>query len=170
MSWPPENHFQVFDERALKSNLVGYLRANQRDALTWAKGDSSTALPDIRQFNTSPRLVTLFPAVTILQTEHSTAFGDDILGVVLSMVIELAVAHGNQDTLTDIAAKYAMALESLLANMPETTLGENSIIPITSTIRDMETVFDLQGKIKNQFIQVSQTRVNWIIDASVENA
>lgn len=169
MSWPPNQHFQVFDERSLKDNFLGYFGTNHVDALAWANTGSMGTLLPIKQFNKSPRLTSVFPAVTILQTEHSSAFSNDIALVVFSMTLELAVAHGDQDTLTDQATKYAMALESMLANVPETTFRENSIIPITSTLRDMETVFDVQGKIKNKYIQISQTRASWVIDAAVEN-
>jgi hypothetical protein len=169
MAWLADQHIQVFDERAIKDNLIGFLAANQTDALAWAKGTGS-AIENIKKFQKSPRLTTIFPALTILQTEHSAAFGGGgILGIILSMTLELAIAHGNQDTLTDNAPKYVMAVESMLANVPETTFRQGSIIPITSTVRDMETVFDIQGKIKNKFIQVSQTRISWVIEASVEN-
>lgn len=166
MAWPPNEHFQVFDERALNDNFIGFLSTNQAAALAWANGGAAPALPAIRQFNKSPRLTTVFPAVTFLQTQHSSAWGDNILIIVVSMVLELAVAHGDQDTLTDQSRKYVMALESLLANIPETTFRQNSIIPITSTIREMETVFDIQGKLKNKFIQISQTSVSWVVEAA----
>jgi CRISPR/Cas system-associated exonuclease Cas4 (RecB family) len=170
MSWPPNQHIQVFDERPLKDNFLAFLEANQVDALAWANTGSVGALDPISQFQKAAKLTSVFPSLTILQTEHGSAFGSDLLGVVFSMTLELAVVHGNQDTLTDLAAKYAMAVESMIANMPETTFGENSIIPITSTLREMKTVFDVQGKIKNRFIQVSQTEASWIIDAAVENS
>lgn len=168
MAWPPNNgHIQVFDERSLKDNLITFFKANQADAIAWA--NTAPGLPAIKKFNKSARLTTLFPALTFLQTEHSAVFPNDIELIVFSIVLELAIAHGNQDTLTDQAAKYAMALESMIANVPETTFRQNSIIPITSTLRDMETVFDIQGKLKNKFIQISQTKASWVIDAATEN-
>lgn len=170
MAWPENKHIQVFDERALKDNLIGFLKANQGDALVWANTGLGGSLPEIKLFNKSPRLTSIFPALTFLQSEHRSVFGDSILAIDLTLVVELAVAHGNQDVLTDQAAKYSMALESLLANVPETTFKQGSIIPITSTISEMETAFDIQGKIKNRFIQVSQTRVSWVVEAAVFNS
>jgi hypothetical protein len=168
MAWPPTEHFQVFDERATADNIFDFLKSSQSDALAWADGGSG--LPAITKFHASPRLTTVFPALTILQSEHSSAWGNGgILLIVYSLTLELALTHGKQDDLTANAKKYVMALESMLANIPETTFSENSIIPITTTLREMETVFDIQGKIKNRFIQVSQTKVSWVVEATTSN-
>jgi len=169
MAWPPDEHIQVFDERAIKDNLIGYFKANQVEALTWA--NAGAGLEPIKKFHTSARLTSVFPALTFLQTDHSQAFtNSDVAVVVFSLTLELALIHGKQDELTEMAPKYVMALESMLANVPKTTLNESSIIPITSTLSGMETIFDVQGKIKSRFIQISQTKVSWVIDAASENS
>lgn len=170
MAWPPpDGHTQVFDERKIKDVLIAYFKTNQVDALAWA--NEGAGLEPIKAFHKSARLTSVFPALTILQTDHSQAFGGGGISlIVFNTTVELALTHGKQDILTDNASKYDMALRSMLGNMPETTLNEGSIIPITSTLRDIETVYDVQGKIKNRFIQISQTRVSWVIDAASENS
>lgn len=169
MAWPPSNHIQVFDERKIKDDFLIFFKANQVDALAWANGGAG--LEPIKAFHKSARLTSVFPALTFLQSDHSQAFGNGGISVIVfNMTVELAVIHGKQDELTDRASKYDMALRSMLANAPDTTLSENSIIPITSTLQDIETVYDVQGKLKNRFIQISQTRVSWVIDAASENS
>lgn len=169
MAWPPNGHTQVFDERKIKDVLIKYFKTNQIEAITWANNGSG--LEPIKAFHKSARLTSIFPALTVLQTDHSQAFGaGGISLIVFNATLELAITHGKQDELTDRASIYDMALRSMLANVPETTLNEGSIIPITSTLRDIETIYDVQGKLKNRFIQISQTRVSWVIDAASENS
>lgn len=161
-AWDPQ--VQVLDETQIKDNLTAYIEANQVEALKWANGGAS-GLPAIRDFHKSPRLVTVFPALTWLQTSHKSKW-EDVLEIDFSIVLEVAIVHGNKDTLAARAPKYSMAIESMLVNVPETTFNQDSIIDITSTGMAVETTFDVQGKYKNQFIEVFQTRANWHIEAS----
>ena len=123
-------------------------------------------MPSIKDFHKSPRLVTVFPATTILQLEHKSQWHNDLLEINLAMTLETALIHGNRDTLADRGAKYSMAMESMLVNLPETTFRQDSIITIESTSMGVETLFAVQGKYKNQFIEVFQTKANWAIEAS----
>jgi hypothetical protein len=161
-AWDPQ--VQVLDETQIKDNLTAYLQANQAEALKWANGGAS-GLPAIRDFHKSPRLVTVFPGLTWLQTSHKSKW-EDVLEIDFAIVLEVAIVHGNKDTLASRAPKYSMAIESMLVNVPETTFNQDSIIDITSTGMAVETTFDVQGKYKNQFIEVFQTRANWHIEAS----
>ncbi len=133
MPWQPE--INVFDERQAKNNLVAYFENVQANALAWANGGAG--LKPIKDFHKSPRLVTVFPALTFLQTEHKTTF-EDILIIDFSTTLEVALIHGNGDILTALATKYAMALESMLVNLPETTFNENSIIDTTTVIQGVD--------------------------------
>lgn len=164
MAWTP--HINVFDERSIKYNLIGYFEANQSDALIWA--NDGTALPVIQKFHKSPQLVTVFPALTFLQSENQVDF-EDILTVDFAMLIEFAHIGGKQDEVADRSPKYAMALNSLLTNVPETTFLQDSIIGGSSVITGIQTQFDVQGKYKNQFIDVFQVRVGWRIIAAAYN-
>ena len=163
MAWDPD--ISVFDERALNDNIIAYLEANQTDALYWANGNAG-GLPDIRAFHKSPRLVKVFPAFTIINSDHVTEY-EDILNIELNMVFELAVVHGDQDTLTDRSKKYVMAVESMITNLPKTTFNTDSYIVVNATLNGLESVYDVQGQVKtNQFIQVSQTRAQWALTAA----
>ena len=154
----------VLDATQIRANLISHFRDNQVEVLTWANG--GTSLPPIKDFHISPRLVTIFPALTFLQIDHKTKWDENILLIDFSIVLETAIIHGNKDTLADRGPKYSMAIESMLANVPETTFNQDSIIEITSTGMGIETTFDVQGKYKTQYIEVFQTRANWQIEAS----
>lgn len=159
--WQPA--VNVFDERQVKDNLIAYFQANQADALAWANEGNN--LQAIKDFHRSPRLVSVFPALTFIQTNHRSTF-DDVLGIDLEILFEAALVNGNQDVLSDISSKYSMALESMLSNMPETTFNEGSIINTKAYLVSLNTVFDVQGKFKSQFIQVFQTLALWRVEAS----
>jgi len=161
MTYSPQ--VNVIDATKIRDNLISHLQSNQVEALKWA--NDGVALPPIKDFHKSPRLVTVFPALTFLQIEHKAKW-EDILDVDLSVVIEVAIVHGNRDTLADRGPNYSMALESMLVNVPETTFRQDSILTIESTVMNIETAFAVQGKYKNQFIEVFQTRANWHIEAS----
>jgi len=165
MAWNPT--IQVFDERPIKDNLIAFIQANQADALLWA--NDGTALPSIAKFHRSPRLVTVFPALTFLQSEHKELDNEgDTLDIDFALLLELAIIHGNQDTLVERANRYAMALESMLANVSETTFFADSIIQAQKFIfAGIHVQYDVQGKYKNQFIDVLQIRTGWQITASI---
>jgi hypothetical protein len=161
MAYSPQ--INVVDATQFKDNLIAHFQANQADALIWANG--GRILQEIRNFYKSPRLVTVFPALTFIQISHESKY-ENILEIDLSVLIEVAIIHGNKDTLSDRSLKYSMAIESMLANVPETTLNQNSIIEIESTNMGLKTTFDVQAKFKTQYIEVFQTLANWHIEAS----
>jgi hypothetical protein len=165
--WDPQ--VNVLDETQIRNNVLGFLRDTQAAAFVWAvNGGDALPLIGDKSFHRAPRVVTKFPAITFLQTDHKAKWGE-ILEIDFNLVIEFAHIHGNQDIAADRSPKYCMAIESMLANVPETTFNQDSIIEITSTGMGIETTFDVQNKYKNQFIEVFQTRVNWHIEASAFN-
>jgi hypothetical protein len=164
MAWTPT--IKVFDETPIKNNLIGYIQANQVEALKWA--NAGVALPSISTFHRSNRLVTQFPALTFLQTSHDASYGEGgILMIDFEANMELAIIHGNMDTAADRVVRYAMALESMLANLPETTFRQGSILQITSTAMRFRITHAEQGKYKNKYIQVFQARAAWEIEAAM---
>lgn len=165
-AWAPL--INVVDATNYRDNLIAHIQAKQEEALKWANGGAS-GLPEIKDFHKSPRLVTVFPALTCLQIDHESKY-ENILEIDFSILFEVAIIHGNKDTLSDMGSKYSMALESMLANVPETTFNQDSIIEITSTGMSLKTSFAVQGKYKNQFIEVFQTRASWQIEASAFSA
>lgn len=159
-----EPAINVFDETQVKTNLVNYFKANQLDALKWANGGNS--LPVIKAFYQEVRKVKVFPALSILQTEHSSTYQGDFILIDFSAVFEIALVHGKQEHLTEVSPKYSMAYESMLSNVSKTTLSENSKIDyVEFGIEDLETRFDLQGEYKTSFIQIFQTRALWKVRA-----
>ncbi len=164
MAWAPK--IKVFDEREAKNAIIAYIKANQADALAWANAEyAPPSLPPIKVFFKAPSTVTVFPALTFIQSEHQSVF-EDVLLISFSLTLEIAIIHGDQETLADLSKRYAMAIESLLTNMPETTFGDKSIIDITSTMRSLDTVFAVQGKYRSKFIQIFQTKAAWTIEAA----
>lgn len=164
--WEPQ--INVVDATKIKNNILTFLAENQVEALKWANGGVS-GLDAIKDFHKSPRTVTRFPSVMVLQIEHDTKWFDTIMQISFSIVFETALIHGKPDILADMAPKYSMALESMLSNVPETTFNADSIIDITSTGMEVKTTFAVQGTYKQQFIQVFQTRMDWIIEAQGVN-
>ncbi len=162
MSYSPQ--INVLDATQIRDNLISHMSDNQAEALKWANG--GVALPSIKDFHKSARLVTVFPALSFLQIDHESKWDENILIIDFSITLETAIIHGNKDTLADRGPKYSMAIESMLANIPETTFQQNSIIDITSTGMGVKTTFDVQGKYKTQYIEVFQTRANWTIEAA----
>lgn len=164
--WEPK--INVFDERGAKRALKSHILAVQSDALRWA--NDGEALPAFKKENVhlSPRMVTAFPALTFLNSSHDWRTEGDILAVRFAVAVEVALQNGRQDWLTENAPKYSMALESIFANLPETTFNRDSKIETTVTIEAMETSFDVQGRTKkNQFIEVFQIEAQWRIDAAL---
>lgn len=163
MAWTPQ--INVFDETPVKDNLNAFIQANQTEALKWANG--GTSLPPITVFNRSVRLTTQFPALTWLQTSHDANYGDGgLLLIEFEALIEVAIIHGNMDTAADRIVRYAMALESMVVNLPETTFKQGSILTIESTSGRFRITHAEQGKYKNKYIQVFQARAVWHIEAS----
>lgn len=158
--WQPR--INVFDETLVKANITKFLKDNQTQALAWANGGQ--ALSDIKKFFASPQLVTVFPALTFLQTNHRSTY-EDLLETKLELVLELAVINGKQDVLSEISPKYSMALASMIVNMPPNNLLDLSLLEAPAFSTDVEVTFDVQGKYKTQFIQVLQQRYSWKITA-----
>lgn len=165
MSWEPQ--INVFDPRPIKDNLIAWFTASQADALLWANGGE--ALPPLLDFHKNIRPVTRFPALTFLDAAHATEF-EDIISIRLSMLLQVAVVHGDQDELDRRASRYAMALESMLLNTPKTTFNTDSILTVNAETARLATAFDVQGRLpNNRFIQVFETTIEWGLTGQARN-
>jgi hypothetical protein len=159
-----EPQVQVIDVRGIRDNLIAYMKEAQTDVLAWA--NDNRRLEEIKAFYKSARKVSVFPSLTCISMDHKAKWSD-ILEVDFSIVFEVALIHGNADTLADLGPKYAMALESMLVNVPETTFNEGSIIPLTSTGMATDTRFAAQERYgTGKFIEIFQTRATWALEAS----
>lgn len=162
-----EPQVNTIDVRQIRDNLIDYIKEAQSDVLVWANG--GRRLPEIVHFHKSPRLVKVFPSLTVISMDHKAKW-EDILEVDFSIVLEVALVHGNKDTLADLGPKYAMALESMLLNVPETTFKQDSIIEMTATGMAIDTRFAAQSQYgAKEFIEVFQTRMTWALEASAYN-
>lgn len=163
MVWAPVR--QVFDPTQAIDNLLGFLAAYQTDALAWA--NDGDALPPILKFYNSARVVTIFPSLTILQT-YNRSQAEDIVETEFGVIFECVLQGGDQDALASTSRIYAMAIDSMLTNMAETTLFQNSIITTVATLRETEVEFDLMDRGKKQFIQLFQMKAVWDCGNSAE--
>lgn len=165
MAWTPT--IAVIDDRFFAKNALDYIAANQRDALTWANGGSS-ALKVFKSLFLSPRLVQVFPSLTVIGQEHQTAVSpEETLQIDFSLTLEGAIQHGKEEYLAENSPKYNLAIQSMLANIPKTTLTQNSIITLEAVIFDQQTSYFPLAETRSQFLQVFQTRTTWRMESSI---
>jgi hypothetical protein len=159
MAWTPD--FKVIDQRTLAENILGYLEANQTDALAWA----GTGLRDFVRFytNASGRLATEFPCLMILTQNLETDLTGDQLQGDLQLVLEGALSGSDTDQLVADAKKYAMAVESMLANIPSTTVATDANQYHKVFITELETRHDIIKTITSGFLQIFQVRVRYAV-------
>lgn len=161
MPWEPVQN--VFDASPAIDNIFGFISTHQRDALDWAQADPQ--LPVVAKFYNSVRNVTVFPAITVLSTSEADTW-EDIIESGFSITLAVDLRGGDQDQVVKDSKKYALALKSMLANMAETTLFQNSIIKIVATIERLEVEYDFVGKEKNKFIQSFILRATYSCNSS----
>lgn len=164
MTWAPKN--KVVDLTTVVDNLLGYIDANQSDAHKWANGGA--AMPDYKKLypNASGRLAAIFPQLLVLNQEHSaedseTADGD-LLIIRVALTLEGTMTGPNEDELVLTAKKYALALESMLANVNSASLTANANQIMHSHLMTYATVFDLiagyGNKKASSWLQMFQTK------------
>ena len=167
MAWTPDA--KVFDFRHIGQNLLDFVEANQQDALVWAGG------PGLKVFekfytNASGRLQTIFPSLMILDQTTTTDLEDINEGDV-ALTFEATVTGGDADQLVADTKTYAMALESMLVNIPPASLMAGALITQRSYIVELATAFDITrgfgtGTTPTAFMQIFQTRVVYRLQAS----
>lgn len=166
MAWVPQK--QVIDLTLIVSNLLSYIGTNDADALAWSNGGTALAQFAGLYPNATGRLSTLFPQIIVLDQEHLSEESEteegDVLVVKLALTLEIALTGPNADTLVLTTKKYAMALESMLANIPAATLTAGSLVQTHASLTRLQTAFDqVQGAAKNasSWLQIFQTRVEY---------
>lgn len=156
MTWAPD--YKVIDLSQIADNLLGYIEAQQIDALEWANGGSG--LPEFAKFytNSSGRLQTIFPSLMILTQETGTDLAGDILQGGLKLTLEATISGPNTDELVANTKLYAKALESMLANIPAETFTAGSDPAMHSALMEIETRLDVVRSIVgvSGFVQVFQ--------------
>lgn len=161
MAWQPRE--KVTDFSRVIDNLVAYLEANQTDALAWAAG-SVDVLEDYQKIypNASGRLATLFPLLMVVRQEQANDLSGDVLISAVELLLEGHIVGSDTDALTLKAKQYALATESMLANIPPDTLTDDSLSGGYATLLELETAFDvLRGnneRAATSFLQIFQIR------------
>jgi len=165
MAWAPKA--KVIDLSPVADNLLGYLETNQSAALDWA--DGGDGIPEFQKFytNSSGRLQTIFPSLMILTQTVATELGD-ILDGGLSLTLEGTIAGPETDALVANTKIYAKAVESMLANIPATTLTAASDPVMRSSLMEIETRHDVVRSIVgvSGFVQVFQVQCLYRLTAS----
>src|SRR3954470_13382744 len=97
MVWTPKAN--VIDLTQVADNLLGYIEANQTDALIWANG--GTGLDDFAKFYTNAvgRLQTQFPSLMILTQRAEADLSGEILLSGLEITLEGTIAGKDTDSL-----------------------------------------------------------------------
>lgn len=153
MAWEPTA--QVFDFTQTVANLLEYISDNGSDAIDWASGD--TSLPGFAKLypNAPGRLIQEFPALVVLSQDFETDLTGDVLTAGLRLKFESFVSGPNLDDLVLTAKKYAMALESMLANIPSDTLGAGTF----ASLFEIGTALDVSGQFQqgNSWLAIFQT-------------
>lgn len=170
MTWAPTN--KVVDLTKVVDNLLGYIEAQQTDALVWAKDTSDDALPDFAGIypNATGRLATKFPQLIVLDQEHLAEAGDtdngDIVRITLALTLEVALTGPDADALVLTTKKYGLALESMLVNIPAATLTADSKATTHGYLAKYQTVYDVVVGYKKEasnWLQIFQTRVEYVL-------
>lgn len=164
MTWAPTK--QVIDLSGVVDNLLEYIETNQADAHLWANGEP---LDDYKALypNATGRLSTKFPHLIVLDQEHKGEDTDteqgEVLAITLVLTLEGAVTGSNVDTVVNNAKKYALALESMLMNIPSATLtGSASVHGYCAGYQTASDLFKAHGgKTASSWLQIFQTRCEY---------
>jgi len=154
--WTPTSN--VFDLTLVVDNLLSYIAANNGAALRWANG--GVALPEFVYLypNAPGRLISKFPALIVIDQAYQTSLDSDILIAALQLKFEGCVSGPNLDELVLKTKKYAMALESMLANVPSATITGSATKH--GALHEIGSNFDLTGQLKhaNSYLAIFQTK------------
>jgi hypothetical protein len=166
MTWNP--HFKVVDVTNTVDNLLGYIETHQAEVLLWAQGDPVLAGFAGLYANAAGRLGTLFPSLMVLSQRSETDLSGDILITGLELVLEGTVTGSSADLLVLNTKTYAMALESILANIESEDLTGDP--QVTAQLFEVGTTFDiLRGqKTANSWMQIFQTKCLYKLMSAAE--
>lgn len=165
MSWAENIAHQVFDPRAIASNLFDWFKENQQDALAWANEGADGVLQPVVDFFLNRQSVTRFPALRLNRIAYESETQEDFVETQIALQYEILLVHGQQNWLAENAPKYAMAFESMAKNLPKTRFEKGSkIIFDSGLLLSIETTFDFLRGDGSQFMQAFTTQINWLCD------
>jgi hypothetical protein len=166
--WTPTRN--VVDLTPVIDNLLGYIEANNQDALVWAKGS-----PGLDPFaavypNASGWLKSLYPYVMVLNHADSGKDAEDdangeLVVTTLNLAFEVAVM-GKADEISRKSMQYDLALRSMLVNVPGETLVDGCKTFTRAYASEWpESTYDVlrPGDRPKQFMQVFNTAMVYTI-------
>ena len=165
MAWTPTN--RVPQLTLYSANLLAYIAANYAEALTWAGGGSLPSF--VRVYNSAAgRIYDAFPYLLLLDESAATDYTSDLNETAWQVTLEWAIsadatqaADANSpigDDLAQQARVYAMALESVLLNIPSASLLSGATYTNAPEAESIQTDFDALRQGPSGYLQIGQTR------------
>lgn len=157
--WPPDNERKVFDLTGVVENILDYIEEFNEDALGWANDGTALAPFESLYPNAPGRLITMFPSLVCLSQKYETDLKGDVLIAALELKFEGCVAGHQLDDLVLNTKKYAMAVESMLTNIPSEDLTAGYLNPTHGALMEIGSSFDLTGQLQNatNYLAIFQT-------------
>jgi hypothetical protein len=149
----------VLNTRQIAANVMAYIVDNQEDAILWANDDDP--LRPIKKFGDSVanRAVPVFPAMFFTDDNDSQPLDSEMLTARYSATFEVLVQSTTPDEATRQARVYWFAICSLIANIPQADLIDNTGAA-SGEVVGLETGFlELEAnEMQNDFLQRFQIR------------
>lgn len=158
MTWPPPNERKVFDFTGVVENILDYIEEYNEEALVWA---GAPAVPFETLYPNAPgRLITQFPTLVCLAQGYETDLQGDALLAGLALKFEGCVTGPHLDDLVLTTKKYAMAVESMLANISSEDLTAGFKNTTTGALIEIASDFDLAGQLQDatNYLAIFQTK------------
>jgi len=165
--WTPKT--KTVDAGKLEANIIAFIRANQADALLWANGGTSAVKPfNFLVDNLANQGLPGLPVLMITGKEKQTNRASDLDVSGFSIQFEGIVLGKNADALVVLTEKYAAALESMLINIPDTTLLAGTTEQIIENEPDTSISYGEIGMNEQEsaLLQVFTLRVTYTLYAS----
>lgn len=167
MAWTPVN--KVINTRALASNILTFIAANQTEALAWANGASG--LIGFQDINASVanRSNPVFPAIALRDDDDAADYTGDILEPAYSATFEVMIENPLPAVAVTKARVYSLALSSMLRNMTNAQLISGTTAQAAVLI-SIETGFEQiqANEQQNSFLQVFQIRATYRLTGAAQ--
>lgn len=165
MAWTPT--YKVLDTRRIADNLLAYIDASQAEAFPWANGGQPLRL--IQEFSDSVanRTSPVYPSIAFVSDDDAEDHTEDHLPAAYRCTFEVMVQSSTPTTAVSEAKKYAVALKSIIRNIPDATLTASTGVTV-AVLEQLETGFEeiKTNEMQNDFLQVFQIRPSYTLTAA----
>ena len=169
MSWNPA--LKVANKRQIAANLLNFVKANQEDALAWAKTQAGLS-ETVKKFITfddalgdrdSPNV----PSLAISDDDDASDYTADMTNAAYRLTFLARIQNADFNKVVRQARVYSLCLESLIRNIPTATLLADTHID-NYTLETIETGFPRVKSNENQtlFQQEIEIRAVFTLRAS----